>query len=252
LGVTTRKGSAATADSVLALAPDAVIVATGAEFCRNGRSGFLDQPIPGADLPHVCTPEDILLCSARGPHPLVLTGRDGGTRPMKRVVLLDGEGTHASSGIAESLALSGAQVIMLSPNFAPFSTRLNDTFDGDFVAERLAAAKVDFRAATWVRAIGEHEVAAYAVFGGREETITDVDAVVLATGRQCVDSLAGQLEGKVAQLFTIGDALCVRPWATAVYEGHKFAWLIGEADAPNTVGEAYFRREDPAVYPAPP
>ena len=258
LGVTTRKASAATAESVLALAPDAVIVATGAEFCRNGRSGFLDQPIPGVDLPHVCTPEDVLLCSPRGPHPLVRTGqqvssgRDGGTRPTKRVVLLDGEGTHASSGVAELLARSGAEVIMLSPNFAPFSTRLNDTFDGDFVAERLAAAKVDFRAATWVRAIGEREVVTYAVFGGREETITDVDAVVLATGRQCVDSLAGQLEGKVAQLFTIGDALCVRPWATAVYEGHKFARLIGEADAPNTVGEAYFRREDPAVYPAPP
>ena len=236
LRVTVLKAKAATAESVLALRPDAAIVATGAEFCRAGRSGCLDQPIPGAERPHVLTPEDIL---------------EGGKRPKGRVVLLDGEGTHASSGVAELLAREGAQVIMLSPQYAPYSMRLTDTFESEFVAERLAAANVDFRAATWARAIGERDVLAYAVFGGREETITNVDAVVLATGRQCVDGLAAQLEGKVAQLFTIGDALCVRPWATATYEGQKFARLVGEPGAPRTVGEEYFRPDDPAVYPVP-
>lgn len=235
LGVTVRKASAATAKSVLALAPGAVIIATGAGFCRAGRSSFLDQPIPGSHLSHVFTPEDILYA---------------GKRPKRKVVLLDGEGTHASSGVAELLSQDGAEVIMLSPNYTPFSMRLNDCYDGDFVAERLAASNVDFRATTWVRAIGERDVAAYAVHGGRETIIDNVDAVVMATGRQCVDSLAVELEDKVAQLFTIGDALCVRPWATAAYEGQKFARLIGEVDAPKNVGEVYFRPEDPSVYPA--
>ena len=75
--------------------------------------------------------------------------------------------------------------------------------------------------------------------------------MVLATGRQCRDGLAAELEGKVAQLFTVGDALAVRPFATAAYEGQKFARLIGEPDAPRNVGEAYFRPDDPAVYPVP-
>jgi 2,4-dienoyl-CoA reductase-like NADH-dependent reductase (Old Yellow Enzyme family) len=236
LEVRVHKGSAATAESVLALAPDALIIATGADFCRAGRSGFLDRPIPGADRPHVLTPEEIL---------------GGGRRPTGRVVLVDGEGTHASSGVAELLASVGAEVIMLSAHHAPFSMRLNDCFDGEFVAERLAAAGVDFRPVTWVRAIGERDVLTYQVFGGREETIAQVDAVVLATGRQCSDRLARELDGRVAQLFTIGDALCVRPWATAAYEGQKFARLIGEPDAPKSVGEAYFRPDDVAVYPAP-
>lgn len=234
LGVAVRTGTVATGKSVLALSPAAVIVATGAEFCRSGRSGYLDRPIPGAQQPHVLTPEDIL---------------HGGKRPRGKVLLLDGEGTHASSGIAELLALEGAEVTMLSPGFAPFSMRLNDSFDGDFVAERLAAAKVQFRAATWAREIGARDVVARAVFGGREERIGDVDAVVLATGRQSVDGLARELEGLV-QIFTVGDALCVRPWATAAFEGHKFARLIGEPDAPKSVGEAYFRPDDPSVYPA--
>jgi dimethylamine/trimethylamine dehydrogenase len=236
IGISIRTGTLATAESVLALSPVAVIVAAGAEFCRSGRSGFLDQPIPGADKSHVLTPEDIL---------------HGGKRPKGRVVLLDGEGTHASSGIAELLARDGAEVIVLSPNFAPFSARINDCFESDFVAERLTAANVDFRAATWVRSIGARDLNTYKVFGGREEKITDVDAVVLATGRHGIDSLAQALAGKVAQLFTIGDALSVRPMATAAFEGQKFARLIGEPDAPKTVGEAYFRPDDPAVYPAP-
>jgi NADPH-dependent 2,4-dienoyl-CoA reductase/sulfur reductase-like enzyme len=236
LGVGVRTGTAATAEGVLALEPDAVILATGAAFSREGRSSHDDRPIPGADRPHVLTPEDILA---------------DGRAPKGRVVLLDGEGTHASSGVAVRLAEAGAEVIMLSPGFAPFSMRLNDAFEADFVAERLAAADVEFRPATWARSIGEREVATYALFGGREETITDVEAVVLATGRLSRDGLAGALEGRVAQLFVVGDALAVRPFAAAAYEGQKFARLIGEPDAPRSVADVYFAADDPAVYPTP-
>ena len=47
LGVTVRLGQRATADSVAALRPDVVVLATGA------RRGVPD--VPGADLPHVHT-----------------------------------------------------------------------------------------------------------------------------------------------------------------------------------------------------
>jgi dimethylamine/trimethylamine dehydrogenase len=236
LDVTVSAGAPATADAVLALEPEAVILATGAIFSREGRSGFADRPIPGAERAHVLTPEDVL---------------HGGARPKGRVVLLDGEGTHASAGVAELLARGGAEVIMLSPNFAPFSARLADCFESDFVAERLAAAGVDFRPATWARAIGERQVTAHAVFGGREEVLADVEAVVFATGREPRDALAGELAGQVEQLFLIGDALAVRPFATAAYEGQKFARLIGEPGAPASVAQAYFASDDPAAFPAP-
>jgi hypothetical protein len=78
-----------------------------------------------------------------------------------------------------------------------------------------------------------------------------IDAVVLATGRISIDRIARELEGRVEQLFTIGDALAVRPLATAAFEGQKFARLIGEPDAPKSISEAYFRSDDPSVYPAP-
>jgi NADPH-dependent 2,4-dienoyl-CoA reductase/sulfur reductase-like enzyme len=236
LGVRVRLGTPATAETVLALVPDAVILATGAEFCRAGRSAHLDRPIPGADKPHVHLPEDIL---------------QGGARPTGKVVLLDGEGTHASSGIAEMLAQHGAQVIMISANFSPYSQRIYDSFEADFVVRRLHEAGVTFLASTWVREIGTREVHVIELVGERQSVIADVDAVVLVTGRLPVDGLAAKLEGKVRQLFTIGDALSVRPLATAAYEGQKFARLIGERDAPKSVGEAYFRADDPSVYPTP-
>ena len=48
-----------------------------------------------------------------------------------------------------------------------------------------------------------------------------VDAVVLPTGRISIDGIAGELDDKVEQLLTIGDALAVRPFATAAFQGQK-------------------------------
>jgi hypothetical protein len=85
-------------------------------------------------------------------------------------------------------------------------------------------------------------VVVYDVFTERERTIGDVAAVVLATGRESVSRLADELEGRVPQLYTAGDALAARAWATAAYEGHMFARYIGEPDAPKTVAEAWWMR----------
>jgi 2,4-dienoyl-CoA reductase-like NADH-dependent reductase (Old Yellow Enzyme family)/pyruvate/2-oxoglutarate dehydrogenase complex dihydrolipoamide dehydrogenase (E3) component len=236
LAVKVNRGTPATAQAVLALRPDAVVIATGACFSSDGRSAILDQPIPGADRTHVYRPEELLL---------------GGLHLSGKIVLLDGEGTHASSGIAEMLALKGCEVLHLTPEFAPYSTRIYDVFESKFVATRLAEAGVKLLPGTWVRDIGNREVRVYNVFTERQSVIADVDAVVLVTGRLPVDGLAQELEGKVGQLFTIGDALAVRPLASAAFEGQKFARYIGEPGAPKSTAEAYFRPEDPRVFPAP-
>jgi hypothetical protein len=165
--------------------------------------------------------------------------------------LLDGEGTHASNGVAELLGKAGAEVIVLSVNYAPFGNRELMACEGDPIARRLAEAKVDFRGATWAKRIGERDVVAFDMASGREQVIGDVDAVVLATGRTSVDGIARELEGKVAQLFTIGDALCVRAFATAPYEAQLFARLIGSPGAPASFADHYFADTDPAAYPAP-
>ena len=235
LKVDIRLNAAADEAAVLREAPDAVIVATGARYSRGGRSITLDADLTGSDRPCVLRPEDILL---------------GGAQPTGRVVLVDGEGLHASSGIAERLGRAGADVLYVTAGFTPMSPRVVDNFEGRFIAQRLKEAGVRFAPTTWVREIREHEIVLYDVHTNGER-IVPIDYVVLSTGREPVDELSRALEGKVSQLFTIGDALAARPLAAASYEGQLFARHIGEAGAPATVAEAYFRADAPALTPFP-
>jgi NADPH-dependent glutamate synthase beta subunit-like oxidoreductase len=236
LGANVRLGTEATAEAVLKAEPDAVIVATGAHYSRGGRSGFLDVDIPGFDRDFVYRPEDILV---------------GGARPTGKVVLLDAEGLNTSVGVAEVIGSAGARVEYLTPRFGPVSASLMDTQEVRFVIRRLKEAGVVFSPSTYIRSIGDHDVTVYDVFTDQERTIDGVDAVVLSTSRVPNYGLAKELEGKVRQLFIVGDALAARPWRTASFEGHKFARYIGEPGAPRTVTEAYWQRNPPEVMPKP-
>jgi 2,4-dienoyl-CoA reductase-like NADH-dependent reductase (Old Yellow Enzyme family)/thioredoxin reductase len=236
LGVSVRLGTAATADSVLAERPDAVIVATGAMHDRGGRSGFYNLEIPGWDQPFVLRPEEILL---------------GGARPSGKVVLLDGEGLHASLGLAEMLASGGAQVEYLTPNYAPVSARVVGSLEDEDMVKRMRRAGVVISPLTYIRSIGDHAVTAYDIATDEDRVIDGLEAVVLVTGRAPVNDLSRALDGKVDQLFTIGDALAARPFAAAAFEGQKFARYIGEAGAPKTVGEVFYASNAAAFTPTP-
>jgi 2,4-dienoyl-CoA reductase-like NADH-dependent reductase (Old Yellow Enzyme family)/pyruvate/2-oxoglutarate dehydrogenase complex dihydrolipoamide dehydrogenase (E3) component len=236
LGLDVRLGTEATAEAVLAEQPDAVIIATGARYSLTGRSGFLNAEMPGHDRDFVLTPEDTL---------------SGGQSPTGKVVLVDGEGIHTGVGIAEMLAGAGAQVELVAPGFAPVDANLFGTSEVGFIVGRLKAAGVTIAASTWVRSIGDRSVTLYDVFTDQERIIDDVSAVVLATAREPHDALTEALDGKVNQLFTIGDALAARSLAAASYEGQMFARFIGEPGAPRNFNDAYWPEPDRTQMPRP-
>lgn len=235
LGVDVRLGQTADADTVLAEKPDAVIVATGARYSPGGRSITGDADIPGWDLPHVHRPEDLL---------------SGSARPTGKVLIFDNEGYHTGSGLAEKLAGEAAEVQFVTANYAPISARHTDSWEERSIVPRMKRAGVRLRPSTWLKEIGRDTVRIYDVHTG-EEWDEPADAVVLATAREPVDGLARALEGKVAQLFTIGDALAARMLAAAPFEGQKFARMVGEADAPATIGETWFRPDPFETVPLP-
>ena len=236
LGVKILRGTAAEADVVLRANPQAVIVATGARYSAGGRSYFVDADIPGYDRSFVYRPEDVLL---------------GNTLPSGKVILLDAEGLNTSLGTAEVLANAGAVVQYLTPGFAPMSARLTDAHESRFIMKRLRDAGVVISTNTYVKSIGDHSVVVYDVISEEERTLEGIDAVVLSTARIPHNGLTQELTGKLAQLYTVGDALAARPWAAAAYEGQKFARYIGEPGAPTTVGEAYFMLDSAEVMPLP-
>ena len=236
LGVDVRLGVEATVDAVLAESPDAVIIATGARYSTTGRSGFLNVDIPGHDRELVYRPEDIYL---------------GGARPQGKVVVLDCEGINTGAGIVELLANNGAAVELVTPAFAPVSLDLMGTLEVGFLVGRMKAAGVTFSTSHYVRSIGDGSVTVYDVFTSQDRTIGDVDAVVLVTSRVPNDPFSDALEGKVKQVFAIGDALAARTWAASTYEGQMFARYIGEEGAPTSFTEAYAPEAAAGIYPQP-
>jgi N-acetylglucosamine kinase-like BadF-type ATPase len=71
--------------------------------------------------------------------------------------------------------------------------------------------------------IGDHEVTLVDTLSRELETIADVDTVVIRTHGLPDDSLYHALEGKVAAVERIGDAVAVRVVDRAVYDGHVAA-----------------------------
>ena len=225
LNVDVRLGTTADAADVLALRPDAVLVATGAEYVGSGESGFVPAPIPGAGGPFVYTPEQILA---------------EGVRPSGRVVVLDDEGINTGAGIAELLARDGAAVELVT-RWLHVAHNLVDTLELPVIQSTLRAVEVTVRTQTFIRAIGIRAVTVYDVVTEVDEELTGIDAVVLCTMRMPRSDLARDLDGKVEQLFPIGDALGSRDHGAAFYEGALFARMIGEPDAPKNFTEAYHR-----------
>jgi 2,4-dienoyl-CoA reductase-like NADH-dependent reductase (Old Yellow Enzyme family) len=223
-GVTVRKGVDATAETVLAENPDAVVVASGARYARDGESGFLSQPIPGTDRDFVLTPEQVI---------------EGGNRPQGRVLILDEEGIHTAAGIAELLANGGAEVEVVSRNMQP-AQNLFWTFEFVTVVAKLKSLGINLNQGTYVQEIGDHRVTVYDIFTNAPEVREGVDAVVLATMRRPESGLARGLEGKVSQLFVVGDALAPRGLADAIFDGHRFARMVGDPGAPASFADDYF------------
>jgi hypothetical protein len=234
LGVLIRLGARATVADILERGPDAVIVATGAAYHRSGRGFYSEQDIPGYDRDFVYRPEDILSSS---------------TLPRGKVLVQDDEGLQTGMGIAELFAANGAQVEFLTPNFLPLSSRVMAAQEGRPMVRRLRALGGRISTMSFIKEIRDHEVLVADVHSDEVRVISDVDAVVLTTGRVPVNDLEKALDGKVAQLFTIGDALAPRMWGAATFEAHKFARFIGEPGAPASIAEAYFSDDDPKLAP---
>jgi NADPH-dependent 2,4-dienoyl-CoA reductase/sulfur reductase-like enzyme len=233
LGVEVRTGVEATVEQVAALGSEVVILATGSRYSAAGRNGFTRRPIPGWESDGVLVPEDVLL---------------GGRELRGKVVIVEEEGLHAAAGIAEIAAANGAEVEIVTRH-PTVGHGLQLNMQLGYTMGRLATAGVAVTPLTFVREIAPGSVTVYGVVSGAERRIDGVDAVVLATQREALDPLA-ELEGRVAYVYTIGDALAPRMLREATYEGYKFGRLIGEEGMPANVGEELFRPTTQALRPA--
>ena len=207
---------------------DLVVVATGAEWAGDGRNGVTRGPIPGADasLPHILTPEQVMLAGKRPPGP--------------RVLVLDCEGYFMGAGMAELLRAHGHEVELMTSceKVAPLC---DETLEGPLLRRHLHDLGVHMRAETWVTRIEPGGVAAETELGETFEL--EADAVVLVTQRVSHERLYLELAAAGAGgVYRIGDCVAPRLLADAIWDGHR---LGREIDSPDPSRPLPHLRERP-------
>jgi NADPH-dependent 2,4-dienoyl-CoA reductase/sulfur reductase-like enzyme len=197
LGVDVRLNRGATAADVLALEPDAVVVATGATARV--------PDLPGVSLPHVATTVDVLL---------------GRVTPGRRVVVVDEDGHYAAPTTADLLAGRGCQVTLISRYFM-VGEDIDEGLRSDLYA-RLYGQGVVLQPLTAASAIVPGGVRTRHTYSGAEATL-EADTVVLSFGGKANDSLYHELDGRVPELRLVGDAVSPRRIHDALLDGTRAA-----------------------------
>ncbi|MBI4506432.1 MAG: FAD-dependent oxidoreductase [Chloroflexi bacterium] len=194
LGVDVHLRSEATPEAVLALRPDAVIVATG--------SCPALPELPGTGPETALTAHAALEGTVPGPH----------------VVVVDAFGGWETCGTAEVLARRGLRVSVVSPLRwigvdIPFESL-------GALYERLAERAVVLRPMAAVEALVGRTLRCRDTYSGSPILFEEVSALVFTSTSRAQDALYKALKGQVATVLRAGDAVAPRKVGDAIREGH--------------------------------
>ena len=189
LGVDIRLDTEATPELLRDLGAEAVVIATGARYARNGVSKNQLTAIPGVDYAHVLTPEDLLLDHAR---------------IGKRIVVYDNTAYEVGPGIAELLADQGKEVFFVTID-SGMAMSVTEIGINKLLSKRLLP-KVTFLPQTAIVAIDPANVTVENVFTGARQVIDSVDNTIMVTSKPPEEGLFHALQGSGLELHLIGDA----------------------------------------------
>ncbi len=228
------------AQDVLEYGAELVILATGSHWATDGLNGLTHEPVAGADasMPHVLTPEQIMV--------------EGMRPPGKRVLVWDGEGYFTAPGLAEKLAAEGyvVELATLHERIAPYC---DETLEGVLLRQHLHRVGVSQRRGFVLAAVEPGRVTGTDEFG--EPVELEADSVVLVTQRLSDDALYHELVADEEALdaagieaaYRIGDCVAPRIPADVIFDGHR---LAREIDTENPAVPLPFRRERLVLEPA--
>lgn len=211
------------ASDVLAYGAQLVVVATGSTWRGDGVQPHGSGPIAGADasLPFVLTPEQVM--------------SDGKRPPGTRVVVYDTDGYFVAPGIAEFLVSEGHQVDLVT-SFPVVSPESDATLEGDMLRRHLHDNGIRVHRGVTVGSVTPDAVSGVDEFG--EPWSLPADGLVLVTQQQSDDVLYRALvsdadrltSSGIERVYRIGDAVAPRPISEAIFDGHRLAREIDQAD----------------------
>ena len=197
LEVEVRTNVTADAEMVLAMKPDAIIVATGSKPDR--------AAIPGADGPAVADVTDIL---------------SGRVMPGKRVLLIDRLGFHEATSTAEFMAEQGCEVEVVTQTLY-VGQDLGVTLDLENWYRQARRLGIKCTPNHSVLSIEDRVVTALHNYSGQIVHFAPADTIVLSVHRRAECRVYTQLKGRAAELHRIGDCVAPRRAHAAIIDGEK-------------------------------
>jgi len=194
-GALIRMESELSAEDILKLAPDVVIVATGSRDTK--------PDIPGAEKANVFTAREVLHGAELG----------------NRVIIGDWDGRHMGLSTAEMLGQNGHQVEIVSPAFYVGIDVDHLTWRETY--DRLLDIGVKMSPLEQIVKIENDSVITRRT--NNETREIRADSVVLCTKGTADRGLYRSLKGKISRLFAIGDCWAPRQLEQAIYDGSRVA-----------------------------
>lgn len=194
VGVDVRLGTRATAEMVLGLKPDAVIVAAGARPKV--------PKLPGLKREKALIARDVLM---------------GQAVPGQRIAVAGGGAVGIET--AELLSLGNKDITVLEMTDQVAADMTPDR--RYWVLDQIADQEVGILTNAKIHKVSDGKVTIS--HDGHEETLGPFDNVILALGYDPDKTLSEELQGKVGELYTIGDAVEVRSAVEAIREGAEVA-----------------------------
>src|SRR6266849_1418041 len=204
-GVKVHTSIEVTAEMIEREQPDAVIIATGSLPTL--------PPIPGAELPFVATTWQVL----QG---------EKSAQPGEYVLLYDTIGFQQATSVAELLAERGCAVEIVTGQFY-VGGDLGITLDLELWYRRALAKGIKMTANHFLASLGPNSATIINNYTGQPRQIDQVALAVMATPQTANDDLYIQLQGKVKELYRVGDCVAPRRVEHAILDGEGAARKLG-------------------------
>ncbi len=201
------------AQDILDLGYDDVVLATGATWRRDGTGGTHRLGIPGIEAARTYTPDD-LMAGADLPSP---------------VIIYDDDHFYMANVMADLLVQQNKKVVFVTP-LPEIASWSRNTLDQGKIHARLLTSGVELHLRKKLTGFDGNDATLTCPYTGREERI-EAASLLMVTSREPSDALYRELSARKAEfadhglqsLTPIGDCVAPALIATAVFSGHEYA-----------------------------
>jgi len=197
----------ATVDSILQEQPDAVIMATG--------SRPYVELVPGSETSQVVSPSQVLLGQVNVGDCAIVYESTGFQEGYTTADFLGEKGVHVELLTSQVSVAAGLMVP------AGMITARNP-----IIWQRLKKNGVNIKEHTKIKKISGRQVTLVDVWSGEESALDNVDTVVMATGYLPNNSLYKELNGRIKELYAVGDCTIPRRVPEAIHTAYLTAFNI--------------------------